>query len=124
MAKELKYSEDARHKILEGVNSLSNAVRVTLGPKGRNVVIQKAFGAPHITKDGVSVAKEVELEDNFQNMGAQMVKEVAQKTNEDAGDGTTTATVLAQACQSKTLPLCVFPSVYLFGFCIHIYIYP
>ena len=97
MAKELKYSEDARHKILEGVNSLSNAVRVTLGPKGRNVVIQKAFGAPHITKDGVSVAKEIELEDNFQNMGAQMVKEVAQKTNEDAGDGTTTATVLAQA---------------------------
>ena len=97
MAKELKYSEEARHKILEGVNSLSNAVRVTLGPKGRNVVIQKAFGAPHITKDGVSVAKEIELEDNFQNMGAQMVKEVAQKTNEDAGDGTTTATVLAQA---------------------------
>jgi len=97
MAKELKYSEDARHKILEGVNSLANAVRVTLGPKGRNVVIQKAFGAPHITKDGVSVAKEIELEDNFQNMGAQMVKEVAQKTNEDAGDGTTTATVLAQA---------------------------
>jgi chaperonin GroEL len=97
MAKELKYSEDARHLILEGVNAMANAVRVTLGPKGRNVVIQKSFGAPHITKDGVSVAKEIELEDNFKNMGAQMVKEVAQKTNEDAGDGTTTATVLAQA---------------------------
>lgn len=97
MAKELKYSEEARSLILEGVNQLANAVRVTLGPKGRNVVIQKSFGAPHITKDGVSVAKEIELENNFQNMGAQMVKEVAQKTNEDAGDGTTTATVLAQA---------------------------
>ena len=97
MAKELKYSEDARNLILHGVNSLANAVKVTLGPKGRNVVIQKSFGAPHITKDGVSVAKEIELENNFENMGAQMVKEVAQKTNEDAGDGTTTATVLAQA---------------------------
>lgn len=97
MAKELKYSEDARHLILDGVNSLANAVKVTLGPKGRNVVIQKSFGAPHITKDGVSVAKEIELENNFENMGAQMVKEVAQKTNDDAGDGTTTATVLAQA---------------------------
>jgi len=97
MAKELKYSGDARALILEGVNALANAVRVTLGPKGRNVVIQKSFGAPSITKDGISVAKEIELEDNFQNMGAQMVKEVAQKTNDDAGDGTTTATVLAQA---------------------------
>ncbi len=97
MAKELKYSDDARQLILEGVNALSNSVKVTLGPKGRNVVIQKSFGAPHITKDGVSVAKEIELENNFQNMGAQMVKEVAQKTNDDAGDGTTTATVLAQA---------------------------
>jgi chaperonin GroEL len=97
MAKELKYSEDARGLILHGVNSLANAVKVTLGPKGRNVVIQKSFGAPHITKDGVSVAKEIELENNFENMGAQMVKEVAQKTNDDAGDGTTTATVLAQA---------------------------
>ena len=97
MAKELKYSEDARSLILHGVNSLANAVKVTLGPKGRNVVIQKSFGAPHITKDGVSVAKEIELENNFENMGAQMVKEVAQKTNDDAGDGTTTATVLAQA---------------------------
>jgi len=97
MAKELKYSEDARTKILSGVNALANAVKVTLGPKGRNVIIQKSFGAPHITKDGVTVAKEIELENNFENMGAQMVKEVAQKTNDDAGDGTTTATVLAQA---------------------------
>jgi chaperonin GroEL len=92
-AKELKYSESARNLILNGVNSLADAVKVTLGPKGRNVVIQKSFGAPHITKDGVSVAKEIELENAFENMGAQLVKEVAQKTNEDAGDGTTTATV-------------------------------
>ena len=97
MAKELKYSEEARGSILHGVNSLANAVKVTLGPKGRNVVIQKSFGAPSVTKDGVTVAKEIELENNFENMGAQMVKEVAQKTNDDAGDGTTTATVLAQA---------------------------
>jgi chaperonin GroEL len=96
-AKELKYSENARNLILSGVNSLADAVKVTLGPKGRNVVIQKSFGAPHITKDGVSVAKEIELENAFEDMGAQLVKEVAQKTNEDAGDGTTTATVLAQA---------------------------
>ena len=97
MAKELKYSEDARGKILAGVNTLADAVKVTLGPKGRNVVIQKAFGSPSVTKDGVSVAKEIELENAFENMGAQLVKEVAQKTNDDAGDGTTTATVLAQA---------------------------
>ena len=96
-AKELKYSETARNLILNGVNSLADAVKVTLGPKGRNVVIQKSFGAPSITKDGVSVAKEIELENAFEDMGAQLVKEVAQKTNEDAGDGTTTATVLAQA---------------------------
>ncbi|MGK0367859.1 MAG: chaperonin GroEL, partial [Thermoproteota archaeon] len=97
MSKELRFSEDARKLILTGVNTLANAVKVTLGPKGRNVVIDKAFGAPMITKDGVTVAKEVELENKFENMGAQMVKEVASKTNDDAGDGTTSATVLAQA---------------------------
>ena len=97
MSKELRFSEDARAHILKGVNVLANAVKVTLGPKGRNVVIEKSFGAPLITKDGVTVAKEIELENKFENMGAQMVKEVASKTNEEAGDGTTTATVLAQA---------------------------
>ena len=97
MSKELRFSEDARAHILKGVNILANAVKVTLGPKGRNVVIEKSFGAPLITKDGVTVAKEIELENKFENMGAQMVKEVASKTNEEAGDGTTTATVLAQA---------------------------
>src|SRR5258708_29982166 len=97
MSKELRFSEDARNSILRGVNILANAVKVTLGPKGRNVVIEKSFGAPLITKDGVTVAKEVEIENKFENMGAQMVKEVASKTNDDAGDGTTTATVLAQA---------------------------
>ena len=98
MSKELKFSEEARSNILSGVNTLANAVKVTLGPKGRNVVIEKSFGAPLITKDGVTVAKEIELENKFENMGAQMVKEVASsKTNDDAGDGTTTATVLAQA---------------------------
>ncbi|HRK08735.1 MAG TPA: chaperonin GroEL [Pseudobdellovibrionaceae bacterium] len=97
MAKELRFNEDARSAILRGVNVLANAVKVTLGPKGRNVVIEKSFGAPLVTKDGVSVAKEIELENKFENMGAQMVKEVASKTNDDAGDGTTTATVLAQA---------------------------
>src|SRR5476651_958459 len=96
-AKELRFSEEARNAILRGVNTLANAVKVTLGPKGRNVVIEKSFGAPLITKDGVTVAKEIELENKFENMGAQMVKEVASKTNDDAGDGTTTATVLAQA---------------------------
>jgi chaperonin GroEL len=97
MSKELRFSEDARAHILKGVNILANAVKVTLGPKGRNVVIEKSFGAPLITKDGVTVAKEIELENKFENMGAQMVKEVASKTNDEAGDGTTTATVLAQA---------------------------
>src|ERR1700727_1818166 len=97
MSKELRFSEDARNAILRGVNTLANAVKVTLGPKGRNVVIEKSFGAPNITKDGVTVAKEIELSDKFENMGAQMVREVASKTNDDAGDGTTTATVLAQA---------------------------
>ena len=97
MAKEIKFNVDVRSKMQEGVDALANAVKVTIGPKGRNVVIDKKFGAPHVTKDGVSVAKEVELEDRFANMGAQMVKEVASKTNDQAGDGTTTATVLAQA---------------------------
>src|SRR5438046_591551 len=94
-AKEVKFSGDARDRMLRGVEILNNAVRVTLGPKGRNVVLDKSFGAPRITKDGVTVAKEIELEDKFENMGAQMVREVAQKTNDMAGDGTTTATVLA-----------------------------
>jgi len=96
-AKQIEFREDARARVLEGVNKLANTVRVTLGPKGRNVVLQKSFGAPLITKDGVTVAKEIELADKFENMGAQMVKEVASKTNDVAGDGTTTATVLAQA---------------------------
>jgi chaperonin GroEL len=96
-AKEVKFSTDARDRMLRGVDILANAVRVTLGPKGRNVVLDKSFGAPRITKDGVTVAKEIELEDKFENMGAQMVREVAQKTNDQAGDGTTTATVLAHA---------------------------
>ena len=97
MAKDIKFNVDARAQMKEGADALANAVKVTLGPKGRNVVIEKKFGAPHVTKDGVTVAKEVELEDRFANMGAQMVKEVASKTNDQAGDGTTTATVLAQA---------------------------
>ena len=96
-AKDVRFHEDARHKLLEGVNILANAVKATLGPKGRNVVLERSFGAPTVTKDGVSVAKEVELKDKFHNMGAQMVKEVASKTSDVAGDGTTTATVLAQA---------------------------
>src|SRR6187402_831526 len=94
-AKDVKFSVDARDRMLRGVDILTNAVRVTLGPKGRNVVLDKSFGAPRITKDGVTVAKEIELEDKFENMGAQMVREVASKTNDIAGDGTTTATVLA-----------------------------
>ena len=96
-AKEMKFREEARGAMLRGVNTLANAVRVTLGPKGRNVVLGKKFGSPVITKDGVTVAKEIELKDKYENMGAQMVREVAVKTNDTAGDGTTTATVLAQA---------------------------
>src|SRR5207244_4146869 len=96
-AKQVKFAQDARDKILRGVNILADAVTVTLGPKGRNVVLEKSFGSPNITKDGVTVAKEIELEDRFENMGAQMVKEVASKTSDVAGDGTTTATVLARA---------------------------
>ena len=95
-AKEIKFGTDARAKLLAGVDILANAVKVTLGPKGRNVVLDKAFGAPRITKDGVTVAKEIELSDKFENMGAQMLREVASKTSDEAGDGTTTATVLAQ----------------------------
>ncbi|MCB0219212.1 MAG: chaperonin GroEL, partial [Chrysiogenetes bacterium] len=97
MAKEIRFDEAGRGALLRGVNTLADAVKVTLGPKGRNVIIEKTFGAPVITKDGVTVAKEIEVEDKFENMGAQMVREVAQKTNDIAGDGTTTATVLAQA---------------------------
>ena len=97
MAKEVLFDASARAKMLSGVDILANAVKVTLGPKGRNVVLDKSFGAPRITKDGVTVAKEIELEDKFENMGAQMVREVASKTNDIAGDGTTTATVLAQS---------------------------
>src|ERR687885_287606 len=96
-AKDVRFSSDARDKMLRGVDILANAVKVTLGPKGRNVVLEKSFGAPRISKDGVTVAKEIELEDKFENMGAQMVREVASKTSSEAGDGTTTATVLAQA---------------------------
>src|SRR5262245_1229463 len=94
-AKEVRFSVDARDKMLRGVDILNNAVKVTVGPKGRNVVLDKSFGAPRVTKDGVTVAKEIELEDKFENMGAQMVREVASKTSDVAGDGTTTATVLA-----------------------------
>src|SRR5881296_4685895 len=97
VAKDVRFSGDAREKLLRGVDILANAVRVTLGPKGRNVLIEKSFGAPRVTKDGVTVAKEIELDDKFENMGAQMLKEVASKTSDIAGDGTTTATVLAQA---------------------------
>src|ERR1700731_5491084 len=96
-AKIVRFSQDAREKILRGVNVLADAVKVTLGPKGRNVILDKSYGAPTVTKDGVTVAKEIELHDKFENMGAQMVKEVASKTSDDAGDGTTTATVLAHA---------------------------
>jgi chaperonin GroEL len=102
-AKDVKFGDDARSLMLEGVNVLADAVKVTLGPKGRNVVLDKSFGSPTVTKDGVSVAKEIELKDKFQNMGAQMVKEVASQTSDEAGDGTTTATVLAQAILQEGL---------------------
>src|ERR1041384_4841571 len=104
-AKEVRFSAEAREKVLRGVDTLANAVKVTLGPKGRNVVIEKSFGAPRITKDGVTVAKEIELEDKFENMGAQMVREVASKTSDLAGDGTTTATVLAASIVKEGLKL-------------------
>src|ERR687897_613075 len=97
MAKQIIYNEDARHALLRGVNQLANAVKVTLGPRGRNVVLDEKFGSPTITKDGVSVAKEIDLKDPVENLGARMVREVASKTSDIAGDGTTTATVLAQA---------------------------
>src|ERR687891_172986 len=97
MAKQIVHGEDSRQAILRGINTLANAVKITLGPKGRNVVLDKKFGSPLITKDGVTVAKEIDLRDSLENMGAQMVKEVASKTSEVAGDGTTTATILAQA---------------------------
>src|ERR1700681_515641 len=96
-AKDVKFSVDARDRMLRGIDILANAVRVTLGPKGRNVVLDKSYGAPRITKDGVTVAKEIELDDKFENMGAQMVREVASRTSDQAGDGTTTATILAHA---------------------------
>ena len=102
-AKEVRFDDNARTAILTGVNTLADAVKVTLGPRGRNVVIEKSWGAPGVTKDGVTVAKEVELEDKFQNMGAQMVREVASKTSDAAGDGTTTATVLAEAVYREGL---------------------
>src|SRR5260221_12136087 len=102
-AKEVRFADDARARLQAGVNILANAVKVTLGPKGRNVVLDKSFGAPTVTKDGVSVAKEIELRDKFENMGAQLVKEVASKTSDEAGDGTTTATVLAQAIVNEGL---------------------
>ena len=101
MAKDILFNIDARDQLKKGVDELANAVKVTLGPKGRNVIIEKKFGAPHITKDGLTVAKEVELSDKFENMGAQLDKEVAQKTADKAGDGTTTATVLAEAIKNR-----------------------
>src|SRR5260370_10852974 len=104
-AKEVRFSGDARERMLRGVDILANAVKVTLGPKGRNVVLDKSFGAPRITKDGVTVAKEIELGDKFENMGAQMVREVASKTNDLAGDGTTTPTVLAASIMKEGLKL-------------------
>src|ERR1700726_4148029 len=104
-AKQISYDRNARHAILDGVNQLANAVKVTLGPKGRNVVIEKSYGAPVVTKDGVTVAKEIELPGKLENMGAQMVREVASRTSDKAGDGTTTATVLAQSIYTDGLKL-------------------
>jgi chaperonin GroEL len=104
-AKDVRFSSDARDRMLRGVDILNNAVKVTLGPKGRNVVLDKSYGAPRITKDGVTVAKEIELEDKFENMGAQMVREVASKTSDNAGDGTTTATVLTASIMKEGLKL-------------------
>ena len=101
-SKEVRFGEDVRARMLKGVNTLANAVKVTLGPKGRNVVLEKSFGVPTVTKDGVSVAKEIELADKYENIGAQIVKEAASKTSDVAGDGTTTATVLAQVLVSET----------------------
>src|SRR5512134_2234849 len=103
VAKQLRFDTDARDRMLKGVNTLADAVRVTLGPKGRNVILAKSYGAPRITKDGVTVAKDIELEDKFENMGAQMVRDVASRTSDVAGDGTTTATVLAQAIVKEGL---------------------
>lgn len=103
MAKQIKFSEDARAKIRKGIDVLADAVKVTLGPKGRNVVLDKGFGGPTITNDGVTIAKEIELSDKFENIGAQLIKQVAEKTNDVAGDGTTTATVLAQAMVGEGL---------------------
>jgi chaperonin GroEL len=100
-AKEVKFSADARERMMRGVDILANAVKITLGPKGRNVILEKSFGAPRSTKDGVTVAKEIELEDKFENMGAQMLREVASKTNDTAGDGTTTATLLAPGHRTR-----------------------
>src|SRR5437588_5262472 len=104
-AKEIRFSTDARDRLLRGIDTLNNAVKVTLGPKGRNVVLDKSYGAPRITKDGVTVAKEIELSDKFENMGAQLVRDVASKTNDLAGDGTTTATVLAASIMREGLKL-------------------
>ncbi|MBI2359651.1 MAG: chaperonin GroEL, partial [Deltaproteobacteria bacterium] len=104
-AKDVKFSEEARSKVLRGVNILADTVTVTLGPRGRNVVLEKSWGAPTVTKDGVTVAKEIQLEDKFENMGAQMVKEVASKTSDVAGDGTTTATVLSRAIFSEGIKM-------------------
>ena len=122
-AKEVKFSGDARDRMLKGVNILADAVKVTLGPKGRNVILDKSFGAPRISKDGVTVAKEIELSDKFENMGAQMVREVASKTSDLVGDGTTTATVLAQSivregCKADAAGMNLWvPKIRVIGFC-------